>query len=263
VTTLASAPEKSAPRSASGKALARIVQNEARLAWRSPGGLIAGVGVPLVLIIVFGEIPAFQRPQADLGGFTIFDAYVPVVIIFSLSLLALWSLPTPLASYREQGILRRLRTTPASPAWLLAGQGVVNFVMAVAAILIVFVVSGLAFGAPAPKNYGGLILSLLLAIAGLVPIGLTIAALAPTAATAGVIGRVVFLPLQFFAGLWLPLPLMPDVLRTISEYTPVGAAVEAIQDSVIGQFPPAAPLLSLVGYALVFSVLAKRFFRWE
>jgi hypothetical protein len=30
-----------------------------------------------------------------------------------------------------------------------------------------------------------------------------------------------------------------------------------------GQFPPAEPLLVLAGYAVVFSLLARRFFRWE
>ena len=72
-----------------------------------------------------------------------------------------------------------------------------------------------------------------------------------------------FFPLMFFAGLWLPRALMPDVLLDISNYTPLGAAVEAIQDSMQTGFPPAAPLLVLAGYALVFGFLARRFFRWE
>jgi ABC-2 type transport system ATP-binding protein len=67
----------------------------------------------------------------------------------------------------------------------------------------------------------------------------------------------------FFAGLWLPRALMPDVLLTISNYTPLGAAVEAIQSSMLQGFPPTAPLLVLAGYALVFGFLARRFFRWE
>jgi ABC-2 type transport system permease protein len=263
VTSHASALPKAAPRRTFGKAFGKIVQNEARLAWRSPGGLAAGVGIPVLLVIVFGEVPKFQEQQSSFGGLTTFDAYVPVLIVFGLTLLALWGTPMPLVSYREQGILRRLKTTPASPTWLLAGQAFVNVAIAIASILIVLFVAVLAFGAPAPKNYGGLVLSLALGIGGLFPIGLTIAALAPTSSTASAIGRLTFLPLMFFAGLWLPLPLMPGVLRNISEYTPVGAAVEAIQDSVLGQFPPAAPLLSLVGYAVVFSLLAWRFFRWE
>jgi hypothetical protein len=30
-----------------------------------------------------------------------------------------------------------------------------------------------------------------------------------------------------------------------------------------GSFPPAAPLLVLTGYAVLFGFLAMRFFRWE
>jgi ABC-2 type transport system permease protein len=68
---------------------------------------------------------------------------------------------------------------------------------------------------------------------------------------------------MFFAGLWLPRALMPNLLVDISNYTPLGAAVQAIQASILQGFPPAAPLLVLAGYALVFAFLAKRFFRWE
>ncbi len=56
---------------------------------------------------------------------------------------------------------------------------------------------------------------------------------------------------------------MPGALRGISNFTPLGASVAAIQDSMQGQFPPAAPLLVLAGYALVFAFVARRFFRWE
>jgi ABC-2 type transport system permease protein len=105
--------------------------------------------------------------------------------------------------------------------------------------------------------------SVALAITGLFPIGLVIAAMARTANGASVIGRLAFFPLMFFAGLWLPRAAMPGVLVDISNYTPLGAAVEAIQDSMLQGFPPAAPLLVLAAYAVVSGFLARRFFRWE
>jgi ABC-2 type transport system permease protein len=52
-------------------------------------------------------------------------------------------------------------------------------------------------------------------------------------------------------------------LGDISHFTPLGAAVRALQDSMLGHFPPAAPLLVMVAYALGFAYLAKSFFRWE
>jgi len=248
-----------APRAAFGQ----IVLNEGRLAWRRPIGLIAGVVLPVLLLVVFGKLPAFKQTLPGLGGATIFDAYVPVLMVFGLAMLALLGLPIPLVSYRELGVLRRLSTTPVPPSWLLAAQVVVQLCIALAGLAIVNFASVAAFGAPVPKSPGGLALSCLLAIGGLFALGLLIAALAPTANSVNAIGRLALIPLLFFAGLWLPRPLMPAALLDVSNYTPLGAAVEAIQGSVQTGFPPAAPLLVLAGYTLVFAYLARRFFRWE
>lgn len=259
MTTLASRLPRSAPRAAFGK----IVLNEARLAWRVPVGLFAGIALPVLLVVVFGELPKFQIRQPSLGGLTDFDIYIPILLVMGITLLALWGLPSPVVTYREQGILRRLSTTPVPPSWLLAAQVVVQLCVALFGILVVLVVGITVFGAPVPKSIGGLALSVALTVAGLFCIGLAIAGLARTYGQASAVGRLTFFPLMFFAGLWLPIPFMPSVLQDISDYTPVGAAVEAMSDSMKGQFPPTAPLLCLVGYALVFGFVAQRYFKWE
>ena len=110
-----------APRAAFGK----IVHNEARLAWRQPSGLIAGIGIALLLLVIFGEVPVFRQSSPRLGGLSAFEVYIPVLIAFSIGVLALTYLPGPLVSYREQGILRRLSTTPVPASWVLAAQFVV------------------------------------------------------------------------------------------------------------------------------------------
>ena len=251
------------PATARRTAFAQIILNEARLTWRRPIGLIAGVALPVVLLVIFGKVGKFQQHSAILGGLTPFDLYLPILVVFALAMLALLGLPMPIASYRELGVLRRLSTTPVPPSWLLAAQGVVQLCLALASLVIIFVTSVAAFGAPAPKSPAGLILSVAVSVAGLFPIGLAITAIARTANGASVIGRLAFFPLMFFAGLWLPRALMPNLLVDISNYTPLGAAVQATQASILQGFPPAAPLLVLAGYALVFAFLAKRFFRWE
>ncbi len=53
------------------------------------------------------------------------------------------------------------------------------------------------------------------------------------------------------------------MLRDIGDWTPSGAAVHALSDSMSGTFPSAQLLLVLAGWALVFGFLAVRFFRWE
>ena len=233
----------------------------------SPGGGRSagspGSPSPSLLLVIFGKLPAFKQTLPNLGGDTIFDVYVPVLMVFGLAMLALLGLPIPLVSYRELGVLRRLSTTPVPRSWLLAAQGAIQLGTAVIMGVAIIVISITAFGVPAPKSPGGLALSFLLAVAGLFAIGLLIAAVARTATAVNVIGRVTFFPLMFFAGLWLPRALMPAVLLDISNYTPLGATVQAVQDSMQTGFPPAAPLLVLAAYALVFGFLARRFFRWE
>jgi ABC-2 type transport system permease protein len=244
-------------------AFGKIVRNEARLAWRRPAGLIAGIGLPVVLLVIFGELPSFHKHSASLGGLTGFDVYLPVLVVLTLAMLALWGVPAPLVSYREQGILRRLSTTPVPPSWVLAAQVVVQLCIAVAGVTVIIVAGMAAFGATAPQSPGGLVLSCLLSSAGLLSLGLLIAALAPTSGSVSVISRLTFIPLMFFAGLWVPRALMPGALLSVSNYTPLGAAVEAIQYSMQNGFPPAVPLLILAGYALTFGFLAWRFFRWQ
>ncbi|MBV9382603.1 MAG: ABC transporter permease [Streptosporangiaceae bacterium] len=248
-----------APRAAFGK----IVLNEARLAWRQPAGIVAGIGISLLLLIIFGEIHVFRQHDARLGELSAFQVYIPILISFSIGILALAYLPGPLVSYREQGILRRLSTTPVPASWVLAAQLVVQACLMMIATGILIAVSVAFFGESAPGNPAGFVLALMLSIAALFAVGLAIAAAARTPGAARGLMAAAFYPLMFFSGIYFPMQLLPGVFQGISHLTPLGAAVQAVQDSMLGEFPPAAPLLVLVAYALVFGYLAKRFFRWE
>jgi ABC-2 type transport system permease protein len=248
-----------APRAAFGS----MVLNEARLAWRQPAGAIAGAGITLLLLVIFGEVPAFRKPSADLGGYSAFDIYIPILMSFSIAIIAFTYLPGPLVSYRELGILRRLSTTPVPAYWVLAAQIVVQTCLMVVTLALVITVSIVFFGISAPRNPAAMALAIALCMAALFAIGLTIAALARTSGAARGLMAAALYPMMFFSGLYYPVQLMPVVIQDISNYTPLGAAVQAISDSWVGQFPPAQPLLVLGAYALVFGFLAKRFFRWE
>jgi ABC-2 type transport system permease protein len=93
--------------------------------------------------------------------------------------------------------------------------------------------------------------------------GICIAAFVRNDAVAQGIGGFLFFALLFFGGLWLPRPLMPAVLLNISDWTPLGASVGAMQSAMQGSFPSLQSLLVLVIYSTVFGFLAVRFFKWE
>jgi len=248
-----------APRAAFGN----LVRNEARLAWRQPAGIMAGAGIALLLLVIFGEVPAFRKPSSNLGGYSTFDIYIPILMCFSIAIIALTYLPGPLVSYRELGILRRLSTTPVPAYWVLAAQIVVQTCLMVVTLALLITVSIVFFGITAPQNAAALVLVIALCMAALFAIGLAIASLARTSGAARSLMAAAFYPMMFFSGLYYPVQLMPAVIQDISHYTPLDAGVQAIGDSWVGHFPSAQPLLVLVGYALLFGFLAKRFFRWE
>jgi ABC-2 type transport system permease protein len=56
---------------------------------------------------------------------------------------------------------------------------------------------------------------------------------------------------------------MPSALEQVSQLTPLGASVHALQSSMLGTFPSAESMLVLVGYVLAFAYVAVRSFRWE
>ena len=104
-------------------------------------------------------------------------------------------------------------------------------------MVLIIVVARLGFGVPARWSPALGSPSRLLAAAALLAIGLLITALAPGRGPAAAIGTVLFFPLMFFAGLWLPIPSMPAVLQNISHATPLGAAWESFQDGVPRSLP--------------------------
>ncbi len=247
------------PRAAFGKLLAC----EARLALREPIGLVFGFAIPVVLLVIFGAIPSSHKQQAQLGGLTVIAVYLPILIAFCIGMLALFSLPRALVTYRELGILRRLSTTPLPPSWVLAAQLVINFVLALWALIFLIVVGAAAFGAAAPKSPAGFALAFLLSVAALFAMGLWVAAVARSATAANAMGAALFFPLIFFAGLWYPQEYMPAALRDVGQLTPLGASVHALQMASQGSFPSAGSLLVMLAYGLGFALLALKSFRWE
>jgi ABC-2 type transport system permease protein len=246
------------------RALRLLTRTEAALYVRERAGLFWGVGFPVLLLIIFGSIPGFRDSvSSSLPGLSVLAAYVPILIAFTIAMQALNAMPPVLTGYREKGYLRRLATTPVGPSRVLVAQFLVTLSVMLAALILLLAISRLGYHVPLPRQAGGFILAVLLTAAALLAIGLFVAALASTGRAANAIGAVLFFPLMFFAGLWLPIAAMPSVLRHISYATPLGAGVQALQDATLGHFPHPLQLLVLAAYALVFGLAAARLFRWE
>lgn len=247
------------PRVAFGK----LLLNESRLALRVLIGLGAGLGLPMLLLVILGLIPGTREPSSDLGGLSYFALLYPILVAVTILSQSIQLLPRTLIKYRETGILRRLSVTPVPPSWLLAAQIVINLAIAVIGIILLTAVGVAAFGLALPKNLPGFLLADLLTFTSLFAIGLCIAAVIRNDAVAQGIGALLFFALLFLGGLWIPRPLMPAFLLNISNWTPIGPSVDAIQRAMNGSFPSLQSLFVLVVYTVVFGYLAVHYFKWK
>jgi ABC-2 type transport system permease protein len=146
---------------------------------------------------------------------------------------------------------------------VLSAQLIVNASVAVATLVVLLVVSRFAYSVPLPRDFGAWVLVAVFAMAALFALGLFVASVGTTTRAAAAIGAILFYPLMFFSGLWLPIPSMPSVLQHISHATPLGAAWEAFQRADLGNWPTALSLVTMAAWAIVFGAAAARFFRWE
>jgi ABC-2 type transport system permease protein len=185
-------------------ALRRLTLTELTLFIRERVGIIWGIGFPLVLLIIFGNIPAFRKPVSPAAPrVSILDSYVPILLAFVLAMIALNVLPPMLAGYRENGVLRRLSATPGGAVRVLAAQLIVDAGMTTVTMIALLVVARLAFSVAFPRQSAEFALAVVLGALALLSLGLLLASVLPTSRGANAAGAILFFPMTFFAGLWL------------------------------------------------------------
>jgi ABC-2 type transport system permease protein len=261
MSAITATPTQTRTRSSNG--LVKLSLTELKLLSRERVRAALPIAIPLILLIILGNISSLRQPRAVYGGESFIDVYTTILIVMGLALLALTSMPMLLADYRERGVLRRLQTTPIGPARVLAAQLIADLTVAAVMVIAILAVARIGFAIPLPRQAGGFILATLLAAAALLGAGLLVAAVAPTGRVARGIGAAIFYPMMFFAGLWLPIPNMPAALQHISHATPLGAAVPALTAAAAGSMPTALQLGTMAAWAVALGLAAARFFRWE
>ncbi|GAA1412159.1 ABC transporter permease [Catellatospora coxensis] len=245
-------------------ALTRLTGAEARLFLREPVSAFFALAFPAVLVIVLGNaIPAFSEPSPDFGGQRPINLYLPIVLALAIGTVTMTSLLSVLAQYRERGVLKRLATTPVKPSALIGAQLGVNVAALVAGSALMMLTAAVAFGSRGPENWPALLVAYLLGAGAMTGVALFIAAVTPNARASAGIGTLVYFPMLFFAGVWTPGDMMPDGAQRVADFTPLGAASQAMQAAWSGDWPQPLHLAVAAGYTLITGALAIRLFRWQ
>jgi ABC-2 type transport system permease protein len=193
------------------------------------------------------------------------DTAIPTLTAMIIGTTGLMSTTITMATYRENGVLRRLRTTPVSPLVVLAAQVIVVFAMTCLGMLLLITAGKLVYHVRFEGNAFSAMAGFALGSLSFFGIGFILSGTMPTARTAQIAGMVLLYPMMFLSGAFFPLDLLPAAVQKVSAFMPLTYVVNLLRGLWIGQ-PWGDHLLDvgvLAGLLLLGIIVSVKTFRWE
>ncbi|MCL6527032.1 MAG: ABC transporter permease [Thermaceae bacterium] len=215
---------------------------------RNPGYFVGSIVFPAVFFLFFGPPNAKDGLSANLimGSFMIFAVMGSLFFGFAVGI----------ANDRASSWSIYERTLPGSPLAQMVSRVLNGFTFAALAGLVLAVAAHLTTPAYLSSlAWGRLILALLVGALPISLLGFTIGYFASPKG-AGTLAQLLYLPLSFLGGLWVPPDQLPAVLQKISTHTPTRLWGELVWPAVTGGTWEARAFIGLATYTVLFGVLA-------
>lgn len=167
---------------------------------------------------------------------------------------------------RRLGLWKRLRAAPLSRATLVASRMASGTVIASVLMLAIFAAAIAIFGVRIRGSVAGFALITLTFAIMTAAFGLFIAAVGKTPEATRGLAIVVTLIMVMLGGAWVPSFIFPPWLQTASLVVPTRWAVDGFDAMTwrgLGFDAALAPSAVLLGFALLFALLALWRFRWD
>jgi ABC-2 type transport system permease protein len=247
------------------KSLLKMTWMEAKLFLREPVGAFFTLVFPLIMLFIFGFIYGSVPPPPGSDGLGAVDVLIPALSAMVIGITGMMAITITMATYRENGILRRLRTTPVSPLIVMAAQVVVVFVMTALGMLLLVSAGKLVYHVQFEGNVLSLLGGFTLGSLSFFGIGFILAGILPTARTAQVVAMVLLYPMLILSGAAWPREMMPATIQKVSAFIPLTYVVNLLRGLWAGQ-PWSAHLLDvgvLAGMLVLGVIISAKTFRWE
>ncbi|MFN8512346.1 MAG: ABC transporter permease [Chloroflexia bacterium] len=199
-----------------GSSLLYLIRCEILKLVRVPMFAIPTFVFPIMFFAMFG------LPNLDntIGGIKAGPYMMASYGAYSVMSVALFSFGVAIAAERGLKWNRLLRATPLRPLTMFASKVAMALLFGAASLCGLFafgaIVAGVRMAIPRWLELGGL---LLVGMIPFVALGLFIGYLAgPNSAAA--VANLIFLPLSFASGLFLPLEFLPEVMQKVAPYLP-------------------------------------------
>jgi ABC-2 type transport system permease protein len=246
------------------KSLLKMTWMEAKLFLREPVSAFFTLVFPLIYLFLFGIISG-NEPTPQYGGQRMIDASIPGLTAVIICITGLMSTTMTISTYREKGILRRLRTTPVSPLVVLAAQVIVTFAMTLLGMLLLVAAGMLVYHVRFEGNALSVLAGFTLSSLSFFGIGFILAGTMPTVRTAWVVGMVLMYPMMFLSGAFFTIQILPAAVQKVSAFMPLTYVVNLLRGLWVGE-TWGSHLLDvgvLAGMLLLGIIVSAKTFRWE
>lgn len=161
---------------------------------------------------------------------------------------------------RTKGTLIRLRMSPLTQMEILGGKGVACLCVCLVTALLLQMLGWLIFSVRI-ESVPGLALALLSSAACFTGLMMALATIGKTERAVSGAASGIFMPLAMLGGAMVPLFLMPEWMKLVSNISPVKWSILALEGAIWRGFSPTEMLLPcgiLLGIGLVFFLLGVR-----
>lgn len=246
------------------RSLYKLSLVEAKLFFREPMAAFFTLAFPLMMLFLFGSIYG-NKPSTLFGGYGSVDMSVPAYTAMIIATSGLIGLTVVLSTYREKGILRRLKATPLNPPTILISQVAVIFLMTTLGMALLVIAAKLVYNLRFDGNALSVFAAFFLSSMSFFSLGFILASITPTARTAQVVAMVIFYPMIFLSGATIPREVMPETIRTYSQILPLTHVVNLLRGMWIGESWSQHWLEVGVLFALLIIgvAISAKIFRWE
>ena len=195
---------------------------------------------------------------------------VPGIAAMAIMQNGIFSVVFTLLSYKNQGVLKRLKAAPISPSHFIVGHLIsrVSIIILQTFILLIMGVFVLGVSVGQGSFLAWLNILFLSFLGGILflAIGLAISSLAPNEDSAPALANLVTFPMLFLSGVFFPIDFLPKIISYISNILPLTHLAEGIRLSALygnSTFSTIPQLgITLAWLALSFFVCAISF-KWE
>jgi ABC-2 type transport system permease protein len=241
-----------------------------RLALRTPQAVFFVIAFPLLLLCLFSALNSGADGFVTIDGGRVAFAqfFTPSIASFATLTSCFTGLVIGLATERDAGMLKRIRSSPLRTGVYVAARIVDRLMLAFVAAVVLFAVGVLGFGVHVyPSLLPAALVTFLIGATSFCALGMALGAIVPNADTAIPIVNVIALPMMILSGVFSPIAEAPSWLQNLAAVFPLSHMIRAFE----GTFSPFTGglgfawghLLVLTCWGLVGAVIAVRRFRWE